>query len=122
MHAQGCPKNNNLYADCECAAIDQHNHTTALLNHAEALRKHDEAASELEALQRQLAESHAKQNEMALLSIPTTEEAVRWEEMRQEVESLRAQNRELEKQLQAALNHAILNKALAQPEKPNANG
>ena len=37
MHKLGCPKRNNPYADCECAAIDQREHT-------EQLRQFNESA------------------------------------------------------------------------------
>lgn len=30
MHKQGCPKNNNPYADCDCDAMDQREHTEQL--------------------------------------------------------------------------------------------
>lgn len=44
MHKQGCPKSNNPYAHCECAAMDMREHT-------EQLRIYNEAAPTVEALQ-----------------------------------------------------------------------
>lgn len=38
-HHPGCPKNQSLYAHCECAAIDQRNHTEALNRHADQMRE-----------------------------------------------------------------------------------
>lgn len=37
-HHPGCPKNQSLYAYCECAAIDQRSHTEALNRHADQMR------------------------------------------------------------------------------------
>lgn len=37
-HRFGCPCNSNLYASCECAAIDQREHTDALNRNTEALK------------------------------------------------------------------------------------
>jgi len=37
MHNLGCPKRNNPYADCDCAAMEQREHT-------EQLRRYNDAA------------------------------------------------------------------------------
>ena len=41
MHKLGCPRRNNPYADCDCAAMDQREHT-------EQLRRYNETAPTVE--------------------------------------------------------------------------
>lgn len=44
-HHPGCPKNQSLYADCTCAAIDLREHTEALNRNTQT---HDDRLAQLE--------------------------------------------------------------------------
>lgn len=54
MHNLGCPKRNNPYADCDCAAMEQREHT-------EQLRQYNDNARKLEANPDILALRHAEE-------------------------------------------------------------
>jgi len=49
MHKQGCPCYNSPYADCQCAAMEQREHT-------EQLRIYNENAPRIEQLQAEIAD------------------------------------------------------------------
>ena len=66
MHKLGCPARNNLYAVCECAAMDQR-------EHAEQLRVYNERSATIEDL---LIEIASLRERVERLKNPETKEGV----------------------------------------------